>query len=171
MKGWKTGKVIKPSRGTFTAPTEDISVSVKSTYIAAALSTRFNHVGVIAIKKHPTETQREESTCQHQLLLFNSSRNRIMHLNSTPPEPSVWYTRQFSACPEAFIVLLSFVRIITEQLLSCFMCPMYVLGRVEGKVRQNAIQSSQRFPHTALLKGHLRMSGTIPKSLDGLSND
>lgn len=73
------------------APTKHIHfhVEFQSTYIAAALSSRFNHVGVIAIEKHPTEKEREESTYQHQSLLFYSSLNEIMHLNSTPLQLSV----------------------------------------------------------------------------------
>lgn len=37
-----------------------VCVELQSTHIAIALSSRFNHVGVIAVKKHPTEIETDE---------------------------------------------------------------------------------------------------------------
>lgn len=45
-------------------------MGLKSTYAIVGLSSRFNHVGVIAIKKHPTEKEEQvgEDTAEIQFI-------------------------------------------------------------------------------------------------------
>lgn len=69
QQGWEAAgrekpreKKLKPVWEEPQTPLTHLCVDLQNTHVAAALSSRFNHVGVIAIEKHPTERERDERT-------------------------------------------------------------------------------------------------------------
>lgn len=149
----------------------------QSTYISAALSSRFNHVGVIAIEKHPTEKrvrggergEREEHRSEPvSVVLFITERNNASEFNSSSAisvidKPflclstgGLWY--YWSICQNNNCNALLQGAVLDRLLRWPDCCIWHMcLGGVEDNVKQKVIQSCERFPppHTAKLKGHL----------------